>query len=94
METNNMKSVERAHTQSSYRTGNVWSVTSQSVKLCQVHDSLNPAATNWLEPSQQHGRGGGEWMTRDGSHYADYVHKVVGGKQRERAWTLALCHRQ
>ncbi len=31
----------------------------ESVKLCQVLDSLNPAATNWLEPSQSNRRGGG-----------------------------------
>lgn len=30
----------------------------ESVKLCQVLGCLNPAATNWLEPSQSHTRGG------------------------------------
>lgn len=67
METNNMHNMEHTHTHTlftrvSSRTGNVWSVSSQGAVSQTVSLNLNPAATNWLEPSQSSigGEGGGE----------------------------------
>lgn len=89
METNNMLSMQHilASQGCLTETGNVWFVTSQpgeqSVKPCQVLDSLNPAATNWLEPSESNiggeEGGGSKWRELAITTPTTYTHKWWAG---------------
>lgn len=58
----NMCSTEKNQALQGFLTEQVMSSLKQareeSVKLCQVLGCLNPAATNWLEPSRSNTRGG------------------------------------